>query len=236
MSKHLNIQFSMGSLLSGFWAPSVSICITCGQARKGESNPLEICQSCFERIPWIINIQCPICGRPEICPDCQRGYQRYFQMNRSAVGYNQAMRDLLARYKYRGDEKLARLLGMMLYHGYIHLQNEIGKGNKTPFDCITYVPVSAERFAERGFNQAEAMALELAKHVHLPVIPLLTRVKTTVKQSQKSRSARFHDMRGAFSVDQNGVRVLEQAVLAKWSKEPSPDYSRKLTILLVDDV
>ncbi|MCL6458712.1 MAG: DEAD/DEAH box helicase family protein, partial [Gorillibacterium sp.] len=121
-------------LISGIWSPPAQLCPTCGDTRKGAVNPLGICQRCFERIPWIINIQCPICGRPEICPDCKRGYQRFFLLNRSAVQYNEVMKELLARYKYRGDEKLAQLFGAMLYHGFKHLVKELGERAEETFD------------------------------------------------------------------------------------------------------
>lgn len=52
-------------------------------------------------------------------------------------------------------------------------------------DAITYVPVSHERLIERGFNQAERMAVELSRYQGLPVIPLLQR--TSIQRSRASR-------------------------------------------------
>jgi ComF family protein len=168
-----------------------------------------------------------------------RGYQRYYRVNRSAVQYNDAMRELLARFKYRGDQQLAPLFGMMLYHGYRHLTDVLQRPVFDAFDCLTYVPVSSERLAERGFNQAEEMAVALTRHVNLPIVPLLSRVKATAKQSQKSRTARFLDMRGAFALDAAGRPGLEQAVMARHARlvqqgrEPAEVVPQ---ILLIDDV
>lgn len=237
------IRSQVGQLLTPirdeFWDQRHPLCPTCGQAVKGEGNPLGLCTSCFAAIPWITEVLCPVCGRGITCPDCLRGYQRNYRVNRSAVQYNDAMREWLARFKYRGDQQLAPLFGRMLYHGYRHLTDVLQRPVLDAFDCLTYVPVSSERLAERGFNQAEEMAVALSRHVNLPIVPLLSRVKATSKQSQKSRTARFLDMHGAFALDAAGRPGLEQAVamrharLAQQGKEPAAVVPQ---ILLIDDV
>lgn len=47
---------------------------------------------------------------------------------------------------------------------------------------------------ERGFNQAEQMALELGRRVGIPVVSLLKRTRHTDKQSFKKRSDRLDDL------------------------------------------
>ena len=226
-------------LQNEFWGHQPPPCASCGQALKGDSNPLGICANCFAAIPWITQVLCPVCGRGIACPDCQRGHLRYYRLNRSAVQYNDAMRELLARFKYRGDQQLAPMFGMMLYHGYRHLTDVLQRPVHAAFDCLTYVPVSPERLAERGFNQAEEMAVALARHVQLPVVPLLSRVKATSKQSQKSRTARFLDMRGAFALNEAGKLELEKTVALR--REKLVQQGRGIAdaipqILLIDDV
>ncbi|WDH98291.1 ComF family protein [Paenibacillus urinalis] len=70
-------------------------------------------------------------------------------------------------------------------------------------DAITYVPVSHERLMERGFNQAERMAVELSRYQGLPVIPLLQRTRHTEKQSFKGRREREISMQHAFEMNRD---------------------------------
>jgi ComF family protein len=145
-------------------------------------------------------------------------------MNRSAVGYDDGMRELLAAYKYRGNERLRALLGHMLVHAYgLYMLDPAIK--KRGFDCITFVPVSPERAAERGFNQAEQMAVILGQQVGLPVVSLLSRQRHTGKQSKMSRDERMENMRGAFAMIPGRSAKLQNAV-----------KRQRLRILIVDDV
>lgn len=206
-------------------APPVLLCSACGQGRQYPGwNPLRVCQACFEAIPWIRAAGCSICGRDAACPDCQRLGPRALAMNRSAVSYDDTMRELLASYKYRGNERLQSMLGRMLVHAYgLYMLDPAIQ--KRGFDCITFVPVSPERRAERGFNQAEQMAVVLGEQVGLPVVSLLTRLRHTGKQSMMSREERMENMRGAFAVIPGRTAKL-QTVLRR----------KKPRILLVDDV
>lgn len=221
------LRSALQSFADALWAPLREECLTCRGQIKGIANPLGICPACFEAIPWIARVECPVCGRAVDCPDCRRGYARDFVLSRSAVRYDPLMKEWLARFKYRGDERFARLLGTMLHQAYALLGDSLPPGPNGRFDCITFVPVSRERLLERGFNQAERMAAELARHVRLPVYPLLLRTHSTAKQSMKSRNARFFDMRHVFAPDEDGFARLEGAIA---SSQAAP------RILLVDDV
>lgn len=206
-------------------APTGHLCSSCGQTRQYAGwNPLRVCDRCFQAIPWIREVECPVCGRGEECPDCRRVGTRALVMNRSAVRYDDGMRELLAAYKYRGNERLRLLLGRMLVHAYgLYMLDPALK--KRGFDCITFVPVSPERAAERGFNQAEQMAVVLGEQIGLPVVSLLSRQRHTGKQSKMSREERMENMRGAFAVIPGRAAKLQRMV-----------RRQKLRILIVDDV
>lgn len=220
-SLHQWLLHSMARLI----APPARLCSACGQTRQYAGwNPLRVCDSCFQAIPWIREVECAVCGRGEPCPDCQRLGPRALVMNRSAVRYDDAMRELLAAYKYRGNERLRVLLGRMLVHAYgLYMLDPAIK--KRGFDYITFVPVSPERLAERGFNQAEQMAVMLGGQVGLPVVSLLTRQRHTGKQSKMSREERMANMRGAFAVIPGRASKLQRMA-----------RGRRLRILIVDDV
>ncbi|KQO11000.1 hypothetical protein ASF12_11550 [Paenibacillus sp. Leaf72] len=158
------------------------------------------------------------------------------------------MQELLARYKYRGEEKLELYLGAMLFPSIERLScdvvNRLGiwnvidsksmKGKKvnldTLWDAITYVPVSVERAEERGFNQSERLAAAISNKYGIPLFHLLLRKKHSVKQSFKTRSERLKDMQNIFMVDPEGWREL--------FNHPSREFRemRAIRLLLIDDI
>jgi predicted amidophosphoribosyltransferase len=139
------------------------------------------------------------------------------------------MKEWLARYKYRGDEKLLDVFGAMMEHAF-QLQLEgldplAGQAGSTRFDCVTYVPLSGQRLQERGFNQAQKLAVKIGSKHRIPVIPLLRRIRHTDKQSLKARRQRLEDLRDAFVANDPSLRLLGPILAV-----------RPARILLVDDV
>jgi len=225
------------SSLSRWFRPAFPVCLICGRdagspqqgravlpVRHPEARAilLRICRSCSESIPWIATPVCRICGRPEACPDCPRRPHRYVVFSRSAVRYDDKMRDLLARYKYRGSERLSPLMSAILACAYERIARELG--SDVPH-AITSVPLARERLEERGFNQAEQMAQTIAAWYGIPYVPLLQRNRHTEKMSLKNRSSRLRDLKGIFTL---ADRKQLQAV-----KSPHP---QPLRILLADDI
>lgn len=176
-------------------------CTACG-SMYSKQRELSLCDACSAAVPWILQVRCSRCGRPDPCTDCLRRQDTYFVQNRSAVCYSPLMKEWLALFKYRGHEKLRQLIGTMLLHAY-HLHGNGVEEDKAQSACrelITYVPLSRERLLERGFNQAQMLAEELGKRTGLPVIPMLERVRHTDKQSFKTRGDRLGDLQGVFAV------------------------------------
>jgi len=180
------------------FGPRAAVCLYCGELGSGGTERFGLCRSCYSHLPWIADIQCETCGRSETCPDCLRRPDRQFVASRSAVHYNAPMKELLARYKYRGDEKLAGVMGGMLGYAYQQIlrMHPLPKGMQ---QFLTFVPLSEQRLSERGFNQAEQLAVEAGIRTGLPVIDLLQRLRHTDKQSFKSRHARLRDLEQVFS-------------------------------------
>lgn len=171
-----------------------------------------LCRLCHKDIEVIAGEVCPTCGRPHegLCEDCARRRDTFFEMNRSAVRYNEKMKDVISLYKFRGQETLAPLLAELLFHAYsAYFASQ-------SFRAITYVPLHGQRLRERGFNQAQQLAFLLSLKTKLPVISLLERNRLTEKQSKQHRSERLHRLEYAFSL--------------------RPDPPSLENILLIDDV
>ncbi|MNJ57096.1 DNA utilization protein GntX [compost metagenome] len=120
------------------------------------------------------------------------------------------------------------------------------------FDAVTFVPLSEERWRERGFNQAELLAHGAAlAGGHLPVVSLLTRSRHTDKQSFKSRSDRLRNMQGVFQASSDAIELLVDVIRQSRSRarygfffsdknskeiENGQLYREPIRLLLVDDV
>ncbi|WP_394218429.1 ComF family protein [Halobacillus trueperi] len=102
---------------------------------------------------------CPACHRPGhegLCHDCEKWEKTnpgLLERNVAAFSYNQFNKDLVARWKYRGDYVLADAYKE-------HLQNVwLASGFKGKL--VLSVPLSSKRLEERGFNQSEAISYAL---------------------------------------------------------------------------
>lgn len=149
-----------------------------------------VCQSCEQRFEKIIGESCRICGRPltnhfrrdELCLDCVRWeddpqWSGLLDQNVSLFLYNDFLKELIARFKFRGDYILAKVFKE-------EIQQKLAQ---MPFDQLVPIPLSAERLYERGFNQAAALISEAG----FAPSPFLNRIHSE-KQSKKSRSERIH--------------------------------------------
>ncbi|MNO34612.1 DNA utilization protein GntX [compost metagenome] len=251
-------------MLRGTWsraarsllAPSASDCLICGKKSGASSELPGVCKSCQTSIPWIRKPRCPKCGRHVGCPDCSRSSDPVpIVCNRSAVAYTSEMREVLGQYKYRGNERLAPILGLMLDQAYTILQSERGrtpregssqqqhplipvfKSNRTSLwqaDLLVPVPVSDSRLAERGFNQAERLADVLSRRRGIPQLPLLVRTHHTGKQSFKSRSERLADMKHAFAANPDPVIRSQFADWLESSRQKM--QSQPVQIIIIDDI
>jgi competence protein ComFC len=154
--------------------------------------PQYLCAECQMGLQRIEGQRCSHCSRSleklpdelkkdNVCRDCYRweedsNWKGILQQNTSIFEYNDFLKDFLARYKYRGDHRLAKAFGSQLANHLKSLQ----------YDHIIPIPLSEERHYERGFNQSAALLEEAG------IVPshLLTR-SYSEKQSKKSRQDRL---------------------------------------------
>jgi len=103
------------------------------------------------------------------------------QFNYSIFTYNPFMKEVIAKWKYRGD----------YYLGYI-FENYLMEAFKENFSFlkkngfVVPIPLSEERLLERGFNQAKM----IADFLPIETKEILTRLHGE-KQSKKSRMERI---------------------------------------------
>jgi ComF family protein len=112
----------------------------------------------------------------------------------------------LPKIKFSGKREIARLLGILI--GNIIVSQNIN------CDLIVPMPLSKERFAERGYNQAYEMSFPVSVITGIPIgEDVLMRKLDTARQSGITDSTmRAVNVSGAFEVngkwDLTGLRVM----------------------------
>lgn len=140
-----------------------------------------ICKKCKSRFERIGNNKCHICGREseeEKCFDCVRWdkseWKGVLKRNTSLYHYNDEMKELIARWKFRGDRILIEIF-----------REEIENMKFEEIDMIVPIPSSEERLYERGFNQSIEIARLFGDYSNV-----LFRIHGE-KQSKKNRQERI---------------------------------------------
>jgi ComF family protein len=181
-----------------------------------------VCASCWSGVVPLTPPFCGTCGDPlpswriistalEECPRCRRG-SYLFSAARAAGDYEGTLRDILHAFKYDSRRSLARPLGVVL--------RTAGADLLADAHCAVPVPLHPWRRLRRGFNQAEALALQLG----LPMTRALWRRRATAPQTGLHAAARRRNVSGAFTLSPFGTREWRQTWLAD------------RVVVLVDDV
>lgn len=108
------------------------------------------------------------------------------------------VRALIHETKYRGSERAAELLGVVLAEYLADIATDtIGNVLLVP------LPLSRERMKERGFNQCERIACYAVQTTNTTFVPVSTttliRIKNTEHQALLSKEARKQNAEGAFT-------------------------------------
>jgi ComF family protein len=174
-------------------------CAACGDG------PWPFCSACRVALTPIDHPLCSRCGAParaavdrcELCPppDVDRA--------RSAFVFRGPLRKAIHRLKFAGDRGVAAALGGAM----------AAVLDREP-DVITWVPLSRARWAERGYDQARALARTVSRLTRTPVSELLSRSRDLPPQALRGATERRSALTDAFSA----------------SRRPPPH------VLLVDDV
>jgi len=172
------------------------ICLAC-RAATAEAGAL--CPSCWRAMRFIERPFCDRLGTP-FEHDLGEGLLSpqavtdppVFQRARAVARFEDGpARRLVHRLKYSDRGELARPMGAWMARAGADVLAEA--------DAIAPVPLHARRLWARRFNQAAALAREIARRTGKPFEPtLLQRVKATRSQVGLTREQRVQNMQGAF--------------------------------------
>ncbi|WP_380026214.1 ComF family protein [Effusibacillus consociatus] len=164
-----------------------------------------ICFRCRSSLSPIEPPYCLLCGRhvpqPGHCPECER--ETSFVLSRSYGKYEGVLRDLLHRFKFSREDELITILASCLHEAWdLHLAH-------FPIDWLVPVPIHAERLKERGYNQAERLALHLSSYTKIPCLPALRRHLHLKGQATRDRKERIQALQGTFVCDLQYVSEIQ---------------------------
>ncbi len=194
-------------------------CPVCGKIITPRGNL--ICLECENQLIKIQEPRCKKCSKPiesneiEYCYDCKKKtfhYKRGF----SLWLYNGIMKKSISEFKFQGRREYSDF--------YVsELVKQFGEEIKTfNFDILVPVPLHKQKKRERGFNQAELLALGIGRELDISVLPnLLIREKKTLPQKSLNDRERLKNLEKAF----------------QFSHEEASKYRNKIhKVLLVDDI
>ncbi|MCK5297228.1 MAG: ComF family protein, partial [Alphaproteobacteria bacterium] len=175
-------------------------CMLCGAIIDSSG---ALCADCFSKIHFIASPICEICGLPleleenekQMCARCIHKTPR-FKRARAAMVYNDNSKNIVLGFKHADRTESAPVFARWLVRA--------GEDLLTDADIIIPVPLHYTRLFSRRYNQAALLAKEIAKELNGNNIKVcynaLTRNRRTASQGRFSKSERYKNVSGAFTV------------------------------------
>jgi ComF family protein len=158
-------------------------CAGCG------AGPWPFCRRCLGELVPLGRPWCERCGAPATSPrrSCRHCPPDPIAVARSAFLFDGPARRAVHRLKFSGWRPVAEALGAAMAEAW-----------DGPAEVVTWVPLARRRRADRGFDQALALARVVGRRFDVPVRPLLRRVSDGGQQARRGGSERRLAVRGAF--------------------------------------
>ncbi len=160
-----------------------------------------LCPACLATIHPITTPTCERCGHPlpSTQATCLQCTMHPLQITRiqSAVWHDGAMREAIHALKYNRRRDVARPLGKFLAEKML--------ASNVTCDVISSVPLHPARELERGYNQAELLALETSALTRVPYVRTLRRTRETADQIGLNGNGRRKNVANAFTAEASRV-------------------------------
>ncbi len=195
-----------------------SFCRLCSNP-LGRAGEKVVCRECLARLVPRRGPVCLCCGRflegageDHLCAKCL-DRPPAFSRHRSCGRYDGVLKDLILLFKYGRVPVLSPVLGRYAAES-LGADEEVWEG----LDYIVPVPLHRKRRRERGFNQSQLLAGDLARIQRFEVLErCLVKVRNVPPQTSLEGAGREGNVRGAYAA--RGARKIAGK-----------------TLLLVDDV
>jgi ComF family protein len=163
---------------------------------------LSLCDACYQDLPWI-RAACRCCGielpasrvESAVCGNCIVEKPLHTQTI-ALFNYAFPITALITSMKFSGQlavaDALGRLLALRVAYHYAD--------SKLP-DFIIPVPLHEKRLLERGFNQAQRLALPVSRRLRIPIEQTLIQrsLPTPAQSGALNAAVRRQNLRNAFN-------------------------------------
>lgn len=171
-------------------------CAGCG------SGPWPFCATCRSELvvlspPWCERCGASATGPAASCRDCPPDP---IEIARAPFGFDGPIRRAVHRLKFGGWRAVADVLADAMVEAWTDVAWRPS--------VATWVPLTRERLAVRGYDQAKVLASAVAPRLGVPARPLLRRVGDAGPQARRGAVARRVAMRGVFVAAEASGRVL----------------------------
>lgn len=172
----------------------------CGEALK-DAGRVPVCSKCLKQPqPFAAEFFCASCKTPFVnrapldeagnCALCRMGHKG-FDAAYTFGSYEGTLRELIHLYKYERVKPLAAKFGPML---------DRAMPRELSFDVVVPMPLHWIKRWQRGFNQSELLAREIARRWHVPFSKAVRRRRHTSAQAGLTNAKRRANVSGAFAV------------------------------------
>lgn len=211
--KNVILRDALNSLSSVLFAAPCRVC----EEPLLKLSRIPICEKCLASLQRIEEPMCQVCGRPIVSPVvaatglvlCRLCRAEFFTFKRarSYAVYSDVAVSAIQLLKYEEVTPLGEFFGKKLAE--MALRDPEGFAA----DVVVPVPLHADRWRERGYNQAELIARPVARRLRLVLGSyLLVRKLPRPPKLLLTRAERWKSVRGAYAI-REGVRVDNQRVL-----------------------
>ncbi len=156
------------------------------------------CVSC--RTPFLNGFPLDAEGKCALCRSGLRGFDAAYCFG----AYEGTLRELIHLYKYGRIQTMWRPLADLLASA-LPLDER--------FDAVTPVPLHWRKRWQRGFNQSDLLAREIARRRGIPAVNALRRVRYTESQAGLSNTGRRKNVAAAFECRRAGQALAGKRVL-----------------------
>lgn len=145
------------------------------------------CQHCGLSLPK----SQPFCG------DCLKQFHLFTQLH-ALADYQKPYPTLIKKFKYKKQLIYGELLAFLLIKSIIR---NISFQQIAQIDYLLPAPLHKQKHQQRGFNQAQLLAQQISRQLHLPVLlDTVKRHKQTLAQEGLSLQKREANLKNAFTI------------------------------------
>ena len=168
---------------------------------------------------------CAICGAPSmqyLCKKCERKLKQieiiacidnnenqyvFFDEKMHGFMYDGIIRNLILQYKFGHKPYIYKT-----FKSFFEKNEKLYLLFKK-YDIIVPVPISKKRYKNRGYNQSELLAKELARTFKLQFDDkVLMKIKNNPRQSTLSQEDRIINTKGVYKINKND-KILNKKIL-----------------------